>query len=257
LLLVDAGNFFATGNRLTRLVSVVAWKEMERLGYDAVTLGQAELTNWKLVQLLLAEDSLHVVTTNLERRVADGWRPVGVPSRVINRDGVRVGILGITMDSEMREWMHRVVGDSLRLLPPARAARDAIHDLAERSDLILVLLAGNDDDLKSFAAAVPEADVIVGGRCAGTSCTPEPGPGRIGRAVVNTAGVGGSSVGLTKLVIAPRRGILECSTTMTVLRRQMPKDSVIARDALRIMKEVEQLQGAYAKRVSRGHRETN
>ena len=229
---------------------------MERLGYDAVTLGRAELTDWKLVQLLLAEDSLHVVTTNLERRVAGGWEPVGVRSRVLERNGLRIGILGVTMDSQMREWMCRAIGDSLRLLPPARAARSAIDELPGRIDLILVLLAGNDDDLESFAASVPEADVIVGGGCAATSCTPAPGPGRIGRAVVNTAGTGGMSVGLTKLVIAPRRGILEYSATMTVLRPGAPKDTLIARDALHVMKEVERLQEAYAKRVSRGHRAT-
>jgi 2',3'-cyclic-nucleotide 2'-phosphodiesterase (5'-nucleotidase family) len=234
--LVDAGNFFDTENRLNRLVSVVAWKEMERLGYDAVALGARELASWRLVELLLAEDSLRVVTTNLEHRVASGWEPVGVRSRVVVRDGVRVGILGITMDSEMAEWIHRAYGDSLRVQPAVPAAQAAIQGLAGATDIILALLAGTNDDLVSFAAAVPEVDVIVGGGCAGSSCRPRTrDPERIGHAVVNTAASGGSSVAVTELLVAPHRGIIEYAGAEIILRRGMPEDTLIAHDAARVM----------------------
>lgn len=40
---MDAGNFFAPKSQGIDVRSAVSWLEMERLGYDAVTLGRAKL----------------------------------------------------------------------------------------------------------------------------------------------------------------------------------------------------------------------
>ena len=46
--MVDGGDFIHRNGADNYLESVLAWTEMERIGYDAVTLGELELGQWEL-----------------------------------------------------------------------------------------------------------------------------------------------------------------------------------------------------------------
>jgi len=157
LILADAGNFFALDRPESDIISVVAWREMERLEYDAVTLGRRELA--------------------------------GQPYVMLDREGVRFGILGVTSESQLPKWVAASARDSLRLLPSVETTRAQARTLRRQADVVVALVAGNPEELRSLALQVPELDVVIGGSgtCRGMR------PYRLDRdgVVFNTAGFGG------------------------------------------------------------------
>lgn len=232
LVLVDAGNFFAEDKRETDILSVVSWKEMERLGYDAVNLGEAEIENWALVKMMISEGTLPLVTTNLQVRRDGVWQLVDAPYRIVERSGLRLGILGLMGDHELPEWVLRSAGDSLRVMPMLETAGLAALPLAEEVDLMVALLAGNEADAIALATAVPELDLVVGGRGPRRMAEPDT---TVGRVIINRGGSSGATLGVTWFVVSPEGKMVERGCNRVELTEDFPEDPDLARDARRVM----------------------
>lgn len=233
MILADAGNFFALDHPESDILSVVAWREMERLGYDAVTLGRRELVNWRLTRQLTADGTLPLVTTNLQWQRESGWELVGSPYLMLDREGVRFGILGVTSESQLPRWVAASAQDSIRLLPSVETTRAQARTLRRQADVVVALVAGKPEELRSLALQVPELDVIIGGSgtCRGT-CPYRLDPDG---AVFNTAGFGGGTVGMTKLIISPSNRVVGFGGSNVRLTAAMREDPVIAEDARRVV----------------------
>ena len=162
-------------------------------------------------------------------------------SRIVECNCVRVGILGITMDSEVPEKVLRAAEGGFCLLPPIPTAKSAIRELADETDLTLVLLAGDDDDVARFAREVPETDIIVGGGCPRATCNrPTELPSAMGHTIVNAGGVRGQRVGVTTLIVSPRNEVADSHASAVTLRRGMSEDSLIAREVRRVLEIIRQ-----------------
>ncbi len=227
ILLLDAGDFFAAADRTTDILSVVAWKEMERLGYDAATLGYNEFQRWSLVEYLLSESRLPLVTTNVEVKRNDKWEPLGVPYLIVQRGGLRIGVLGLTEKSDLPSWVLRSRADSLRVLPVVDAARRACVDLDGRVDLVVALVASKANPSRSLPREVPEIDVVVAG----------PGVCSVGGQALTKTQSRGMSLGITHLVVSPSGKLLSHEGHNVALTRAHREDPVIARDAQRVVEE--------------------
>jgi 2',3'-cyclic-nucleotide 2'-phosphodiesterase (5'-nucleotidase family) len=232
LVLVDGGNFFARDSRETDIVSVVSWKEMERLGYDAATLGRAELENWALVKMMIAEGTLPLVTTNLEVLRDSTWRSVGATQRIIERGGLRLGILGLMGDRELPEWVLRSAKDSLRVRPMLAAARQAADPLAKDVDLVIALLAGDRADARALADSVPELDLIVGGIDPADLSCPDT---TMSAVIINRSGPWGRTVGVTRIGVSRDGDIVERACDRIELTNAFAEDPSLVRDVKRVM----------------------
>ena len=227
LLLLDAGNFFARPDRTTDIISVVAWKEMERLRHDAVILGRREFERWFLVEYLLAESPLPLVTTNVEVKRDGTWEPLGISDLVVERGGLRVGILGLTEKSDLPGWVLHSRADNLRVLPVVSSATRACARLKNRVDLVVALVASNSDVFSGLPSEVPGIDIVVAGRGA---CS-------VGGEVLNESSTRGWSLGIARLVVAPCGQLLSSRGHNVDLTPAHAEDSVIAGDADRVMEE--------------------
>jgi len=155
---LDAGNALM-GYWLSQASEGALTREaMDQMGYDAMAVGRLDLTMGVAhLRAIADEASFAVLSANLVRR--ETGLPVFNPYIVIQRDGVRVAILGLTEDVALDDAPD---GESYELLPYDVTLASYLEDMAAQSDLIVVLshVGLLDDNLlaESFAGI----DVIIG-----------------------------------------------------------------------------------------------
>ncbi len=209
---------------------------MERLNYDAVTLGPWELANWRLVTYLLSESRLSLVTTNLEVKRDYVWQPVGAPHLLITRGGIRFGILGLIPESDVPEWVLASEEESVRVVPLIAAAREACSQLRSQADLVVALVGmhwGCRPRLPRFLFRdVPEIDIVIAG----------PGICRVGDKVLARSGMRGTSLGVADLLVSPSGTLVSAEGHTVDLTPAHAADSVIAADAAWVVDQSLKLQ---------------
>jgi len=225
LFLVDAGNFTCPLTPATRLLNLMAWKEMESLGYDAVALGRYEILNYAFLRRLLAESTLPLVTTNLEVFRDGAWQPIGERVIVVERGGLRIAFLGLLPEERLSPRLRAWPVDSLRVLPLADAVRRACDELDGQVDLVVALEAGPVPARSGPRAGdMPEIDVVIDSRGACWVAGYEDG----------SITWRGTSLGLACLVVSADGRLLAHGTQHHLLRDGIPVDSVQAARAERV-----------------------
>jgi len=125
-----------------RLMGVVA----HNIGAGEAKLGPAELRRL---------DSMFggvMLSANVHDR---SGRLVAEPLRIQSTAGRRVALVGVLSE--------RYATDELQVTPPQQAVLDALCGAAGRYDAAIVLAYLPEDELRAFAEAIPEADVVLGG----------------------------------------------------------------------------------------------
>jgi 2',3'-cyclic-nucleotide 2'-phosphodiesterase (5'-nucleotidase family) len=163
-LVLDAGDWL-TGTPISDIevegVKGGAFMQMmNAIGFDAATIGNHDFDNGQAaLPRLVALADFPVVSANL---LIDG-RPVATaPWVVVERGGLRVGVVGLIMDDLAGE-ISRETMRGVEVKPVAATAQAAIRELDPVTDLIVLLthLGWEEDSL--LATRVSGADVIVGG----------------------------------------------------------------------------------------------
>ena len=248
ILLIDGGGFFHRAGTDWWRESVTAWRELERLGYDAVTLGELEANQWSLTDSLLQlGTTLPLVTTNIERRGGDDWQPVGSRCRVVEIDGVRVGFLSALIEGRAVASLAERTGGAVRVLPaletvrevarllkgvaagPTRAPRaigkaEAMRLARESADILILIGYLDNPIMQTLADSIPEIDVILGG----IHQPRDAGPLRMGHAIIQRAGDRGGAVAVTDLVVSPVNEIVEFGGRAALLDEGWPEDPQVA-----------------------------
>jgi 2',3'-cyclic-nucleotide 2'-phosphodiesterase (5'-nucleotidase family) len=148
---------------------------MNLIGYDAVTLGNHEF-NYGLDVLRSCLRQSHVpwLAANLR-----GAKEAGLPLRasvVVERGGLRVGVLGLT-NPNIPHWDPPSHWAGLEFTDPVAAARSGVAELRRKADVVIVVIhagfeqdletgASNDTDFENYAwrvAQVPGIDVLLTG----------------------------------------------------------------------------------------------
>ncbi len=150
-------------------------KPYDRRKFEAILQGEVAMGiaahNVGRAEAILGPDYLRRVAARLKVPLvsanvldADG-RPVAEPLRIVEAAGRRVALVGVLGPSYATE--------ELRVLPPEQAVLDALRNAKSSYDAVVVLAYLDDDRLRQFAEALPEADVIAGGPT-GQPLEPEP-----------------------------------------------------------------------------------
>ncbi|MBO5014041.1 MAG: YmdB family metallophosphoesterase [Paludibacteraceae bacterium] len=163
LILVDAGDFCQGTPYFNFYHGRVEIDAMNRMGYDAITLGNHEFDNGvdtlatilKNAQFAVVSANYNVLGTPLEGIVK--------PYTVLTRAGVRVGILGVGVNPEGLIATKNFA--PVQYIEPFAAAQKAATELKTKHhcDLIICLSHLGTDTDEKLAQQTQYIDVIVGG----------------------------------------------------------------------------------------------
>ncbi|WP_245809753.1 bifunctional metallophosphatase/5'-nucleotidase [Cohnella massiliensis] len=193
LLLIDCGDYLDRVRPETEGTNgAVNRALLERLGYDAVTLGNNEGITWTREQLDGMFDSapFPVVCANLK------WAETGsepswmIPFMLAEKDGLKIGLLGLTA----------AFNDYYRLLgweadDPIETAARLVPELRKRADVVVVISHLGLWMDERLAAAVDGIDLILGSHTHHLLETPL----TIGRTTVCAAGKFGFHIGIVQI----------------------------------------------------------
>ena len=185
--LFDAGDIF-TGTLAKRTRGAVAFDLMSAMDYDAMVIGNHEFEyGWQVLAKQKNRVAFPVLGANLFYK--DTQHPFAQPWAIIERNGVRVGVIGVMgRDAATALIPSNIAG--LDVHDPVEVVRQHVNTLRAEVDLIVVLThqgptapmqtdkeadpevqRGNAANL-ALAGAVPGIDVIFGGHT--DAGTPEP-----------------------------------------------------------------------------------
>lgn len=170
---------------------------MNRLKYDAMCLGVHEFDyGVDVLKQRMAEAEFPILSANVV--YADTGQPFAVPYVILNRDGFRIAIFGLTT-GEIDDQLPAQKFAGLQVRDPLETARVLVPQLAAQSDIIIALThLGIDEDIK-LSSKLQEIDVIVGGM----SHSELQVPMKVGRTLIVHDGEFGRNVGLLKLAFQP------------------------------------------------------
>jgi 2',3'-cyclic-nucleotide 2'-phosphodiesterase (5'-nucleotidase family) len=161
-LLLDAGDAVSAGNLGFNPLGEPILTRMTQLGYDAMTMGNRE-----------THPSLAVVRTKLNKAAfpllcANGYAKntsVTLPftdSLFLQRNGCRVGILGVTVPMATPRKVDAALWDNL-FEPPIETAQRLVTALRPQCDTLIALTHIGIAQDRKLAEAVPELDLLIGG----------------------------------------------------------------------------------------------
>jgi 5'-nucleotidase / UDP-sugar diphosphatase len=194
VLLLDAGNtLFGQWVALQSEGRAIA-EAMNAMGYDAMTVGMVDLTGGvDTLRQRADEASFPILSSNL---LGADQNPVLPPYVVLDRDGLRVGIIGVTEPEAGDELARR--GIAVNMLDPVETVRRYLPEVREQADLVIVLSHLGLEEDKALAQAVSGIDIIVGGRSRTLMRQPEV----VGETLIVQVGYDGEWLGKLDIEIA-------------------------------------------------------
>jgi 5'-nucleotidase/UDP-sugar diphosphatase len=201
VLVLDSGNTIFGQALAVQTQGQVIVESMSAMGYDAMTVGQSDLSFGLDVLLQRAQEAdFAFLSCNLVNR-ASGQRLLD-PYVVLERDGVRLGILGVT---EPEAASLAVVTEQVAVIDPIEALREYLPGVREKSDVVVVLSHLGVDEDRHLARVFPGIDIIVGGRSRSLLAEPE----TEGNVVIVQAGYGGEWLGRLDVTLDSTGRILD------------------------------------------------
>ncbi|MGH2570926.1 MAG: multiheme c-type cytochrome [bacterium] len=200
VVLVDAGNFTGTQIETAEARSLFLLETMKQLQYDAVTLGENDAAlGGELLRSLVQEGTYPFVSANIVD--AESRKLVCEASRVVERDGLRIGITAVTEFPPA--VMAAVRAARLETIDPVEALRSVLPELRRRADFVILLSRTHSSRAAAIGEKFPNAiDVVVVGNR-------EPGRGLVhpesGGAVYLMAGDRGQAFGIAKVALEGTR----------------------------------------------------
>ncbi len=136
---------------------------MNVIGFDAMALGNHEFDYGLETLVALRESSAFPwLAANFLPIAAIEERVPVAASTVLERDGVRLGVIGLTAD-RLNELVGRELKESFRIADANPAVRAEVLRLRGKVDVLVALTHRSLEENLSLAEAVPELDVILCG----------------------------------------------------------------------------------------------
>ncbi len=193
IVLVGVGDFSDRPNDIGMYRTKTALDAMIRMGYDAVTLGERELSmGVTFLKENVDMERLPVVTTNL---YYDGER-FGKPYLILEKNGIRIGIVSALMELTSKYSKIWEIRD------PVEELRKVLPELEKQCDVIIALAHLGFTKSFDLADVFHRIDVIIAGH--GSRKTADPTP--VGDAILVKAGNQGKWLGRLDLVLGEERG---------------------------------------------------
>lgn len=170
-LMLDSGDAIRSGNIFFRLAGEPALDLMNSVPYDAMCMGNREFHFLAMgMRCKLSRARFEILSANI--RGADD-RPAPAPPYLIAVcEGVRVGVIGLTVPCITERMLVRKVSDYY-FTQPAVAAAEMAPKLREESDIVIALTHIGIQQDRELARKVRGIDIILGGHTHTTTQQPE------------------------------------------------------------------------------------
>jgi len=196
---------------------------MDRLGYDALTVGQGELRlgSERLLEIGDLAD-FPFLSANLTR--GEGGPLLVQPYSLLQVDGHRVAIIGVT--SPEATDIHQLEDGEVGVLDPIESVRQRVAAVKDQAEVIVVLSYLGLESDQDLAQQVEGIDLIVGGR-SGENLVP-PVQNEVTGTVIVQAGKRGEWLGIIDLELDHRGRIVSFQGRNQVLEESIPEDPQLA-----------------------------
>jgi 2',3'-cyclic-nucleotide 2'-phosphodiesterase (5'-nucleotidase family) len=195
---------------------------MNAMGYDAMAVGVMDLwLGLDVFQSLHDQAKFAMVSANL--LTADG-KPLVDPYVVLERKGLRIGIIGIT---EPEAELQSVVPDlngKVTSEDPVKALQRYLPELRSRVDVVIVLSRLGLERDAALAKAVPGIDMIVGGGARTLMDKPQ----QVGSTLIVQQGYNGEWMGRTEVQYNEQGQIDKATTEGVALGPDIKDDPDLA-----------------------------
>jgi membrane protease YdiL (CAAX protease family)/predicted MPP superfamily phosphohydrolase len=164
VLVLNGGDVFTRGKYQYRFYGALEFAALNAMGTDVLTLGNNEfkatsgLAAQKYLFARINQAEFSVLCANVLLKKTGSYLPKVQPYTVINVNGVKVGILGLST-KEIRQYGQ---AKGFVVLDPIKTAVNIYPKVATRSDLVIALTHIGYRQDRILAKAVPGLAAIVG-----------------------------------------------------------------------------------------------
>ena len=224
-ILLDAGDIFTMTHQ--SLKDSLMAEAYNQLPYDVILFGDQELTmsDTELNQLV-AQMDIPVVGTNIDH-------PETVKSHIIEKEGLRIAILGI-IDPYAVKYYPKDVREKIELSDPIESIQAEMKRLKDKADIFILLTHQGADLDYAIAEKINGLHTIIGGHSQSAIETPE----TVNGALIAQAGKEGYYIGVVELIIKDGN-VVEQSGRIDTMKLAMPDDQRI----MQMIEEYEQRSG--------------
>jgi len=217
VLILDAGSSLFGRPLAMQSEGRVIVAAMNALGYDAMAVGSMDLVfGVSVLQERAEEADFKILSCNLVS--AEDGALVFPPYVILDRDGMRFGVLGVTeQDAELRS---RIDSEAFKVVDPLIAVQEYLPELEERSDVVILLSHLGLEEDHILAERVAGIDIIIGGR----SRRVMPAPDQVGGTVIMQAGFNGEWIGKLEVVFDGDGQVLGSSGRFITLSPEVEDD---------------------------------
>lgn len=218
VLLLDAGDFLHSGPWLDQFKGAPEIEVMNRMGYDAVTIGEHDLDSGaENLYRQLEKAKFHIVGTNIDIRDSP-LKNVLCPYSIIEKGGIKIGVISIC-NSGKNIRITTLKNNKYGSVPPyAGIVFETASFLKrkEKCDIIICLSrlginsTGNShwSDIE-LAKSADHIDIIIGGNSHTLLKYPlKVSGGKYQEIIINQAGWGGTHLGRIDLVFSGQKKFL-------------------------------------------------
>jgi len=217
VLLVDAGSTLFGQMLALQSEGRVIIEAMNAMGYDAMAVGELDLA--KGVDTLIAragEARFPLLSCNLVS--AQEQKPLLKPYALLERGGVRFGILGVTEPQALDAPGVREVA---QVLDPVTSIQKYLPEVKKQSDVLIVLSHLGVEEDRALAQAVPEIDLIVGGRSKRLMSVPD----IVGSTVITQMGYDGEWLGRLDMTLDSQGQVRDPQSAVIELGPDVAEDA--------------------------------
>lgn len=190
------------------------------MGYDALTLGEADLS---APDLLAKASSLSYPLVSANVHYPAGQGPNIVPYVIKEVGGVKVAITGV-LDAEIARSAPQLQGPDAPVVDDEVAALNVlVPELRYEASIVVVLAHTGMIKARTLAAQVPGIDIIIAGHGGGMAAVPT----KIGRAYLVQAGEAGENMGEIVFSVSPDWSTTNVTGKATPLTKDIPEDPAV------------------------------
>jgi 5'-nucleotidase/UDP-sugar diphosphatase len=220
VLLLDAGGTLFGQNLAALSKGQVVVEAMNAMAYDALTVGELDLQlGLDILQQRAKEARFPLLSCNLVG--AQDGKPILSPYTVVERNGIRIGILGV---SEAEMGALQQLAKVAKVLDPLKSVHQYLPEVQAQSDIVIVLSHLGLQMDTVLAQLEPAIQVIVGGKSLRLLSAPEMVEGT----VIVQAGFDGEWLGRLDVTFDGQHGLLEPRVEIITLGPEVADEPSLA-----------------------------
>lgn len=171
-LMFDSGDAIWAGNAYWRPGGEPVFDLMNSVPYDALCVGNREFHFMQAgMKAKTARADFPCLSANL-RPARPGTRLPAKPYAIFEREGMRIGVMGLTVPCITERMLVKKISDYY-FVQPADAAPDVIAELRRDCDLVIALTHIGIKQDRELAEKVSGIDLILGGHTHTITAEPE------------------------------------------------------------------------------------